>query len=644
MMRGSLLAQAEHARARGDMGQAERLYAQALASDRSQAALYGAGTFFLGLGRPREAQPLLREAADTSESLAVATALLFCQIRLREWKVAQSTAESLLRLQSSSSQDWLMAGQALVELDMDAQAEVALGRALAYGERSRLCLYGLGFVLHRQGRWADALRYYNEALAKGGDDPGLLSNMAMCEQRLHRYGRASGLLQRAILLADNDVSILSRLVEVSAMRCAFDDESRYAALLDSALCRQSPRGRPDPLVATYAPISAGAVREVFDMAARDALSAALLLKEPARSKRRKGGRLRIGYLSSDLCDHAVGRLFAGYVGEHDRDNVHVHCYSLRRKDDDVAAAIQASVETFRALDGLTAVQVRDAIRDDEIDLLIDLNGYTYGGKPEILASRPASRQVSYLGLIHDHRAPWLDGVILDEVVAPGEMRASFMNDVIDMPGTLFPPAFESRSDQVSGWTRAEIGVDGSCFLMCSFANAYKIDRQVLDCWVEIVRRVDDGVLLLYADHEAASALEEAWARRGGCRERLVCIPRSSRSEYLARLRGCDLMLDTFRYGGGATSVDAIMQGVPVLTLEGMTPVARMGTSLNRFLGMDSLIASDPEDYVARAVKVSRMRENIALHLDEAVSQSGFKQGRRIAATLERLAMNWIGGR
>lgn len=641
-----LLARAGHARARGEAGSAERLYLQALAMERSQAALYGLGSLLLGLGRNQEALPLLREAAAISGSVAVTTALLLCLAALGQWSAARSRADALLQTGSNSARDWLQAGQALVRLNMDAQAEVALGRAIDCGDRSRLAFYGLGFVLHRQGRWAEALPYYDNALAQGGDDPGLLSNMAMCEQRLHRHGRAFALLERAVRLAPDDVSILSRLVEVSAMRCAFDEERKYASLLDEALRRDAPRGRPDPLVAMYAPISPDAARRVFDMAAGDALSASPPAPaDRTRRVRRQAGRLRIGYLSADFCGHAVGRLFAGYVGDHDRERVHVHGYSLRRSDDEVASAIRARIETIRDLDGLSAAAIADAVRSDGLDLLVDLNGYTYGARPEVLAARPAPRQVSYLGLIHDHRAPWLDGVVLDDVIAPAETRAGFMNDVIALPGTMFPPACEAVPEpetQQEPWSRGSAGIPEASFLMCSFANAYKIDRQVLRCWAQIIQRVDGAVLMLYADAEAAPALEADWASQGGPRERLVCVPRTSAQEYMARLRASDLMLDTFRYGGGATSVDAIMQGLPILTMEGEAPVARMGTSLNRFLGMDALVAAGPADYVERAVAAAREGKALRVRVEEAVERSGFRQGRRIAEALEKLAARWAG--
>ena len=641
MMVQDVLARAGRAMAGGDVASAERLYRQALAEDRSQAALYGLGTLFLETGRNSEALPLLREAADISASLPTAAALLSCLAALGEWDAVRVTADALLRMPSRSSAEWLLAGQVLVRLEMFTHAEAALKSAIACGERSRLGLYGLGFVLHRQGQWSEALQYYGMALELGGDDPGLLSNMAMCEQRLHRYGRAAALLQRANRRAPADLSILSRLVEVSAMRCAFDDERRYTVLLDEALRGAAARGLPDPLVATWASLSAEGRRRVFDLASQGARSAGPQGSKGEHRARRRDGRLRIGYLSSDFCGHAVGRLFAGYVGDHDRERVHVHAYSLRRAEDAVAKSIVGRTETFRDLEGQSAQRIADVIRGDGIDLLVDLNGYTFGGRPEVLAARPAPRQVGYLGLIDDHRAPWLDGIVLDQVVAPAPMRQAFMNKVIDLPGTMFPPALDLPPDDGS-WSRGEAGIADDAFLMCSFANAYKIDRQVLQSWAAILRQVENGVLLLYADGEAAAALQEAWAGLGGPRERLVVFPRSSSGEYLARLRACDLMLDTFRYGGGATSVDAIMQGLPILTLAGGAPVARMGASLNRFLGLDGLLAADPGDYVARAVAAAGSARALRARVAKAVEQSGFLGGRRIAAALEQLAFNWSG--
>lgn len=640
MMPRDALAGAGQAMAKGDAAAAERLYRQALAAERSQAAVYGLGTLLLATGRNREALPLLREAADGAASLPASAALLSCLAALGQWDAARSMADGLLRMHSTSPGEWLLAGQVLTRLEMDVQAELALTRAIAHGDRSRLCLYGLGFVLHRQGRWSEALQCYGKALELGGDDPGLLSNMAMCEQRLRRFGRASAMLQRANRLAPADLSVLSRLVEVSAMRCAFDEERKYTALLDAALRRTDSKGQPDPLVATWASLSGDGRRKVFDIAAEGVQTArpqAIGRPSPGLS----GGRLRIGYLSSDFCNHAVGRLFAGYVGDHDRERVHVHAYSLRRSEDAVANAIRGQAETFRELEGQSAQRVADAIRADGIDLLVDLNGYTFGGRPEVLAARPARRQVGYLGLIDDHRAPWLDAIIMDPVVAPARVRQAFMNKVLDLPGTMFPPALDLQGEG-EAWSREDAGIPSDAFLMCSFANAYKIDRLVLQSWVGILRKVDTGVLLLHADGEAATSLADAWAALGGPRERLVLVGRSSTGEYLARLRACDLMLDTFRYGGGATSVDAIMQGLPILTLAGANPVARMSASLNHFLGMDALLAANPDDYVARAVAAAGSAGTLRTRVSEAVEQSGFRRGRRIASGLEELAFRWSG--
>lgn len=632
-----LLEEAERAQAIGEISRAEKLCRQAVALERSQEALFQLGILLLRSRRAAEALPLLQEAAGMSESLAIGAALVSCLGEVGQWEAAQSRADRLLRSRSSSAQEWLLAGQALVQVGMDAHAETALRKAIDHGGRSYLGLYGLGFVLHRQGRWTEALQAYKGALAQNGDDPGLWSNMAMCEQRLRRYGPASMLLKRAAELAPGDVSILSRLVEVSAMRCAFDDEQRYASQLDRVMSGGTFRGRCDPHVATYAPVSNTVFAHALDMAAGAALSAAEKIPARKHTARTSASRLRIGYLSSDFCDHAVGRLFAGFVGEHDQRHVHVHAYSVRAADDLVASTIRMRTETFRNLEGASAAMISDIIRDDGIDVLVDLNGYTSGGKPDVMASRPARVQFGYLGLVHDHRAPWLDGVILDRTVASRDMRRQFRNDVVDMPGTMFPPAYHDQSELEATWSRKELSIDEDAFLMCSFANAYKIDRQVVQSWAEISRRIPNSMLLLYADTEAATALEEAWVHYGGDRGRLVCVPRMPRTEYLARLRACDLMLDTFRYGGGSTAVDAIMQGLPILTLEGSSPVARMGASLNRFLGTDALIAAHPGDYVARAVAAAGSAAGLRSELGDAVVRSGFKDGRRVAAGLEMIA-------
>jgi len=636
-----LLGRAERARDGGDLVQAERLYRHALAKTRSQSVLYGLGTLLHAMGRAPEAQVLLQESAGIGDSVAVTTALLLCLADLGDWQEARAAAGMLVRLRCGSTDEWMFAGRALVRLKMYGLAAAAIEKALLQGGPAYLPLYGLGYALHMQGAWHSALEAYRRALALSpGEDVGLLTNMATCEQRLHHYASAAETLARALRAEPTSLLTLSKLVEVSAMRCAFDDERRYAEQLASRSGSLTVDSAIAPFLTLFAPLPEGVRRQVLDLAAARAGSGA---GTPLKAKRSAAGperRLRIGYVSSDICDHAVGRLFAGYVGAHDRKRVHVHAYSLRHSGDAVARRVAGEVETLRDLDGVSTVEIAETIRADGIDVLIDLNGFTHGGRPELMASRPAAVQISYLGFIHDHRAPWLDHVVMDRAVAPAGQRSAYLNSVIDIPGTMFPPA-SSDGCEAAAWSRVEIGIEKDAFLMCVSANAYKIDRRVLRCWVEIAKRVKNGIVMLYADRDAAASLEKEWRALGGARSNLVVVPRASRQAYLAQLRGCDLMLDTFRYGGGASSVDAIMQGLPLLTLPGHDPVSRMGASLNAFIGMDSLIARDDVDYVLRAAALAEHREAVRAEVISAVSNSGFLDGTRIAVALERSAFDLL---
>lgn len=606
---------------------------EAVATSRSYTTLYPLAGFLIETHRPADALPLLQELASAG-AVDVTVALVTCLARLERWDDARGQADALKQSQESRSDVWLSAGRSLVGLAMYPEAEFALKRAVACGDASYLCMYGLGYVVHRQTRWQEALDYYVRA-SRLKQDPGLLSNIAMCQRRLQRYREAGKTLARVLDLLPDDISTLSQLVEVSAMGCAFDEEALYAARLDTALLGKASVGTVEPHVATYAPLSDEARGRALAMASQRFVAARSNSGVPGEARRRKDGRVRIGYLSSDFCNHAVGRLFAGYVGDHDRRHVHVHAYSLRQSNDLVARAIRARTETVRELCGYSAEAVEDAIRSDGIDLLIDLNGFTDGAMPEVLASRPAPRQLSYLGFIHDHQAPWIDGIVMDSHVAPLPLRSEMKNRILDVPGTMFPPAYHHASELDGCWSREDVGVGSREFLMCSFANAYKIDRRVLRSWVSITRNISRSVLLLYAGDEAGSALEEAWVSMGGARSQLRIVDRMSTPAFIARLRACDLMLDTFRYSGGATSVEAVMQGLPVLTLGGGSPVSRLSASLNHFVGMDELVASSECDYVCRAIRFAEAGGTMKSRFSTAVGRARFADGRRIASAIEQ---------
>jgi predicted O-linked N-acetylglucosamine transferase (SPINDLY family) len=330
-------------------------------------------------------------------------------------------------------------------------------------------------------------------------------------------------------------------------------------------------------------------------------------------------RLRIGYLSADFHQHATMTLLAGVFERHDRKRFDIRLYSYGRATQDSARR--------RLLDGgLPFVELAaqdDAaaaqrIAADEIDLLIDLKGYTEGNRLGICARRPAPIIVSWLGypatLGHERLADYL---ISDPVVSPLEHADQFSETLALLPHCYQP---NDRLRNIAARpTRQAAGLPEDGFVFCSFNYSYKFSAEVFATWCSLLVKVPDSVLWLLAPHETAIAnLRRFAAEHGVNPQRLVFAPMLPMDLHLARLQLADLALDTFPVTSHTTASDALWAGVPLVTRIGETFVSRVAASLLRSVGLPELVTDSHQAYFALAqelaldpTRLAALRERLA---------------------------------
>jgi predicted O-linked N-acetylglucosamine transferase (SPINDLY family) len=295
------------------------------------------------------------------------------------------------------------------------------------------------------------------------------------------------------------------------------------------------------------------------------------------------------------------------------------------------------------LSGRGAEDIARIILEDRIDILIDLAGYTSAAQPTVLAARPAPIQIAWLGYLGTSGGGFMDYIIADDVVLPPELARYYTEHVIRLPCFLVtsPPPAADRS-----FSRRDAGLGEEGFVFCSFNQPYKLDRPSFEAWMEILRRVPDSKLWLYApDTEVCGRNLRHEARQlNVAPERLVFAQRAPMAEHMARMALADLALDPFHISGGATSAAILSAGVPLLTLRGNSFLARMGSSINARLGMDDLDSIEPEQYVAKAVHLATTASELtALRngLGKARQTSGFFDTRTFVYRLEEaLLVAW----
>jgi protein O-GlcNAc transferase len=334
---------------------------------------------------------------------------------------------------------------------------------------------------------------------------------------------------------------------------------------------------------------------------------------------RRHDKTRIAYVSADFRDHAVAHLIAGLIEAHDRSQFEVIGVSLGIDDQSaMRRRLAKAFDQFHSVRGESDLAVAKLMHGLEVDIAVDLLGFTRDARPEILAHRPAPIQVNYLGYPGTMAATFIDYVIADPIVLPFDLQPFYTEKIVHLPGSYqVNDAKRTIAEQTPSRTEAALPEQG--FVFCSFNNNFKINAPVFDIWMRLLRSVDGSVLWLLRDNAVAERnLRSEAAARGVNPVRLVFADRVPLEQHLARHRLADLFLDTLPYNAHTTASDALWVGLPVLTCQGRAFAGRVAASLLNAVGLPDLVTEDPQAYEALALRLasdatllSGLRERLA---------------------------------
>jgi predicted O-linked N-acetylglucosamine transferase (SPINDLY family) len=350
-------------------------------------------------------------------------------------------------------------------------------------------------------------------------------------------------------------------------------------------------------------------------------------------------RLRVGYVSSDLRDHAIGYLMVELFELHDRSKVEVFAYYCGRPAiGALNTRIKAAVEHWCDISQMGDDEAAQKIAADGIDILVDVNGHTRDARTAVFARRPAPIQVNWLGYPGSMGSPYHHYLIADDWIVPPEAEAFYSEKVLRL--ACYQPNDRKRVIAPEAPMRESAGLPDQAMVFCCFNGTHKISRFTFERWLEILRRTPDGVLwLLESANETQARLGDFAEARGVARDRLVYAPKILNAAHLARYPLADLFLDTVPYGAHTTASDALWMGVPVLTLSGRSFASRVCGSLVRSAGLPEMVCERPEDYVELAVALGADRPrllDLRARLEASRSSCDLFATERLAARLEDL--------
>lgn len=527
---------------------------------------------------------------------------------------ARCSAVVLLTQLQCTTEAAAEADSLLARFPGEEQAHRAAGEAYLSAGRYRDALACFDWVLERLPADVLALLKRGFALAGLKDYAGGRAAFAAARQTdpesVAKFCvELSGRAEAPAILEPEAIYLWTRYLALC--ECDWRDADEFLAELRRAIA--SGAAAREPALAFVAPLLPTTQQERHTLARGVAAQFESLcppLPQPAAS--RAGRPLRVGVLSPDFREHVNAHLLLPLFEMGNRRELEYFAYSIGADDGSQARhAIQRSAHRFRDLRLLNDFPAAEQIRRDEIDVLVDVGGYTSGARFGIVARRPAPVQVSYLGFSSTLGSSRVDYVIADGVVLPAQDAPFWTEAVARLPSTYFLYDFRAPVRPANA-RRAEFGLPQDAVVFSAFHRAEKVEPESFGLWMRILQQVPGSVLWLYSSHQRmpGNVHREASAR-GVDPSRLLFVPRASRDEYLARFQLADLLLDSLQFNATTTACDALSAGVPVLTARGSTFTSRTAESLLRAAGLPELVAPDREAFVAQALQYAREPARLA---------------------------------
>ena len=323
----------------------------------------------------------------------------------------------------------------------------------------------------------------------------------------------------------------------------------------------------------------------------------------ASPKKRK---IKIGYVSADFHEHPVSILLAELFELHDKTRFEIVAFDSTQEKPNIKdllrERIKGAFDSFISIKDLDDKSAANLIRQQGLDVIIDLGGHTLNSRLGVLAYRVAPVQLSYVGYLGTLGATYVDYLLADETLIPQEFEHLYTEKLLYLPCYQVNDRKRVVSKRV--FTRQELGLPETGFVYCCFNNNYKISPSTFASWMNILKAVPGSVLWLLADNLTAPInLQKSAAQLGVDPKRLIFGGRLEASEYLARYKTADLFLDTWPYNAGTTATDALLVGLPVLTKQGQSFAARMASSVLTAMGLPELITTSVEEYQRLAIEL-----------------------------------------
>jgi protein O-GlcNAc transferase len=493
-------------------------------------------------------------------------------------------------------------GMALKELKRLDEALASYNKAIELKPDYAEAYMNRGIALWELNRLDEALASYNKAIEFKPDFAEAYSNRAMTLWGLKRLDEALASYSKAVELKPGVDYLLGYCLHAKMFVCDWRNLNQEIQELQLQIEKSKTASSPFILLGLVdsAPLQRKC-SEIFTKEKRSSLQWGLAPTVPNRKH-----RITIGYFSADFHNHATAYLMAELFERHDHDRFRVLAFSFgRNSKSEMRERIKPNFEAFHDVGLMPDSEIAGLARKEEIDIAVDLKGFTKDSRKNIFASRLAPVQVNYLGYPGTMAADFIDYIIADPTLIPPECQEHYSEKVVYLPHS-YQPNDRKREIAEKNFTRAELGFPKDGFVYCCFNNNWKITPDVFDLWMDVLKRTPTSVFWLLEDNKhAAENLRREAQVRGVEPDRLIFAGRMPMAQHLARHKCADLFLDTLPYNAHTTASDALWAGLPVLTRMGESFASRVAASLLNAIGLPELITTSAAEYERMAIDLAQ---------------------------------------
>ena len=558
------------------------------------------------------------------------------------------------------------------------EAENVLRQILPHAPNHADSLHLVGLLAHRFGRTPKAAAFIRRAIEINPNSSDYYNNLALIVAAQGEMDEAIGLARKAIELRpdfaqahnnlgtllsekgqwDEAIECFGRAIALRAdypeARANLGNALKSTGQLDEAIAayRQAAQARPDPRIASnllyllhfHPDYDARQIAEAHAEWNRKFAAPLGVGVRDHDYDRSPDQRLRIGYVSPDFRQHAVGRFLAPMLAHHDHEQFEIHCFSDVAWPDAMTQRLQGYAEVWHDTAGLTDGQLADLVREKRIDVLVDLTMHMEGNRLLVFARKPAPVQVTYLAYCSTSGLTAMDYRVTDDHLDPPAIDESVYVEKSMRLRSYWCYEAPAEALPVQNLPRATNG-----FITFGCLNNFsKVTQPTLDAWRRLLNAVPVSRLVLHCGEGSHRQRILSHFQRGGIGpDRIQFIARLPVDAYFQQWNQIDIGLDPFPYGGGTTTCDALWMGVPVVSMIGKTAVSRGGLSILSTIGLDNLVAKDAESYVeiasgvaADAKRLADLRAALRQRMQSSLLMDAPAFARNVERTFRKIWHGW----